>query len=116
MEKWLLLASAVTAEVSASLALKAALEHPGWYALVVVGYVSSFVLLALVLREGLALGVAYGIWGAVGVALTSLMSAIIFGEPLTLIMAAGFLMIIGGVLCVELGTRKAGTSQAVAAR
>ena len=115
MKRFLLLACAVIAEVSASLALKAALEHPGWYALVVIGYATSFLLLALVLREGLALGVAYGIWGAAGVALTSLMSAVIFGEPLTIMMTGGFLLIIGGVLCVELGTQKAANRKAVAA-
>lgn len=107
MKKWLLLGVAIVAEVSASLALKAALEHPGWYALVVVGYLAAFVFLTLVLRLGLAIGVAYGIWGAMGVALTAVMSAVVFGEPLTPVMILGMALVIGGVLCVELGSRAA---------
>lgn len=107
MKKWLLLACAIVSEVSATLALKAALDHPGWYSLVATGYIASFIFLSLVLREGLALGVAYGIWGALGVAMTALMSAVIFGEPLTLVMTLGLLLIIGGVLCVEIGSQKA---------
>lgn len=104
---WLLLAGAIVAEVSASLALKAALTQPGWYVLVVAGYVGAFGLLALVLRAGMALGVAYGVWGAVGVALTALASAVLFGEPLTPLMVLGLAVIVVGVLCVELGSQQA---------
>ncbi len=64
MRTWLLLAGAVLCEVFGSLSLKLALEHRWLYAVVVVGYTSSFALLAMVLRRGMPLGVAYGIWGA----------------------------------------------------
>jgi len=104
---WLLLAGAILAEVSGSLSLKGALEDPLLYLVVVVGYVSAFVMLALVLRTGMALGVAYGIWGASGVALTAIGSLIIFDEPLTLLMGIGIVVIIAGVLCVELGAQAA---------
>ena len=103
MKKWLLLAGAIVSEVTASLALQAAQDHPAWYVVVGVGYVAAFSLLGLVLRQGMALGVAYGIWGAMGVALTAIFAAIIFGQPLTLIMILGLVLIIGGVLLVELG-------------
>ncbi|WP_455550553.1 SMR family transporter [Arthrobacter ulcerisalmonis] len=63
MKKWLLLAGAIVSEVTASLALQAAQDHPAWYVVVGVGYVAAFSLLGLVLRQGMALGVAYGIWG-----------------------------------------------------
>ncbi|MDN6331367.1 MAG: SMR family transporter, partial [Micrococcaceae bacterium] len=53
------------------------------------------------------LGVAYGIWGASGVALTAALSAIIFGEPLTATMLAGMGLIIAGVLTIELGSQRA---------
>ncbi|MBB1020169.1 QacE family quaternary ammonium compound efflux SMR transporter, partial [Dietzia sp. E1] len=56
---------------------------------------------------GLPLGVAYGIWGATGVALTAGLSALIFAEPLTPLMVAGIAVIIAGVLCVELGSQRA---------
>ena len=107
MKKWLFLAGAILSEVTGSLSLKAALEHPGWYALMALGFAGGFVFLSLVLRAGLPLGVAYGIWGALGVALTALLSALLFGEPLTPIMGAGLLLIIGGVLCIELGRQRA---------
>jgi len=107
VKKWLFLAGAILSEVTGSLSLKAALEHPGWYALMALGFAGAFVFLSLVLRAGLPLGVAYGIWGALGVALTALLSALLFGEPLTPIMGAGLLLIIGGVLCIELGRQRA---------
>ena len=62
MTKWFLLAGAVGSEVIASLSLKAALTHPALYAVVLLGYVSAFTFLTLVLKRGMALGVAYGIW------------------------------------------------------
>lgn len=107
MTTWILLACAIASEVTASLSLKAALDRPGLYAVVAVGYVVSFALLALVLRRGMALGVAYGIWGALGVASTALLSAAIFDEPLTALMGVGLALIIAGVLVVELGSQAA---------
>ncbi|WP_432485511.1 DMT family transporter [Kineococcus esterisolvens] len=106
MKKWLLLAGAVLSEVSGSLSLKAALDHPGWYVPVAVGYVASFLFLSAVLRTGMALGVAYGIWAAAGVALTATLGAVLFGEALTALTLLGILLIIGGVLLVELGSQR----------
>ncbi|MFS4505137.1 DMT family transporter [Clavibacter sp. Sh2141] len=105
--KWLWLTSAVAVEVTASLALQAAVDAPGWYALVVAGYLSAFVCLTRVLRAGMAIGVAYGIWGAAGVALTAVMASILFGQPLTGVMVVGLVLIIAGVLLVELGSQRA---------
>ena len=105
MKKWLFLVGAILSESAGSLSLKAALGHPAWYLLVIAGFLAAFVFLALVLREGIALGVAYGIWGASGVALTALLSLVIFGEPLTLLMGIGIVVVIAGVLCVELGAQ-----------
>jgi small multidrug resistance pump len=102
---WLLLAGAVVTEVSASLSLKAALHHPLWYVVVVVGYVAAFGLLTVVLRRGLPLGVAYGVWGACGVALTALLGSVLYGEALTPTTGAGIALIIAGVLIVELDSR-----------
>jgi len=104
---WLLLIPAVLVEVTASLALKGALEHPALYFVVVIGYLSGFVLLSAILRTGMALGVAYGIWAATGVALTAVGSLLIFEEPITTLMGIGIVVIIGGVLCVELGAQAA---------
>lgn len=103
MKKWLFLVTAILMEVAASLALRAAMDHPAWYVLVVVGYTSAFVLISATLRLGTPIGVAYGIWAASGVALTALLGAFIFGDPLTWTMGTGIMLIIGGVMLVELG-------------
>lgn len=102
-----LLAAAICSDVAASLALKAALEHPGWYLLVVTGYGAAFVLLAAVLRRGLPVGVAYGIWAATGVTLTALLAALVFGEALSPLVLAGIVLVVAGVLCVEVGAHRA---------
>ena len=107
MTKWLLLAGSILSEVTGSLSLKGALDRPGLYVLVAAGYIASFILLALVLRQGMALGVAYGIWGALGVATTAVMSSLIFDETLTALMGVGIVLIIAGVLTVELGSQHA---------
>lgn len=102
--QWLLLAGAILFEVLGTLSLRmAATGRRAWYAAVVVGYVAAFAALALALDEGLALGVAYGIWAAIGVALTSIASRVLFEEPLTPLMVAGITLIATGVLVVELG-------------
>jgi small multidrug resistance pump len=61
------------------------------------------VLLALALGEGMGIGVAYGIWTAVGVVLTAVLSNVLFDEPLTRTMWAGILLIIAGVVLLEAG-------------
>ncbi len=107
MKQWLCLCGAVVTEVSATLALKAALDAPGWYVLVVLGYVAAFFLLSLCLRLGMTISVAYGAWGAGGVTATALLSASIFDEPLTLPMGFGIALILAGVITVEVGSQNA---------
>ena len=111
MNRWLLLLGAIAFEVTASLSLKGALDRPGLYAVVVVGYTASFFLLAAVLTKGMALGVAYGIWGALGVAATAALAAVIFDETLSSLMVLGMGLVIGGVLLVELGSHVASTRE-----
>lgn len=105
--RWALLAGAITTEVSASLALKAALHHRLLYLVVIAGYVAAFSFLALALRRGMALGTAYGIWGALGVAGTAVLSAVIYHEALTALMVLGIVLAILGVLVVEIGSQRA---------
>lgn len=107
MTRWLVLAVAILVEVTATLALRAAVDHPAWYVLVVAGYAGAFAALTVVLRLGMDVGVAYGVWAACGVALTAVLATLIFGDPLTGLMGAGIALVIAGVLCVELGSRAA---------
>lgn len=104
MRKSWLLSGAIASEVAATLALRASQDHSAWLALVVAGYLGGFVLLTAVLRAGMAVGVAYGIWGASGTAATAVLAAAIFGDPFTWPIAGGIGLIIAGVLLVELGS------------
>lgn len=100
----LLLAGAILTEVAATLSLQAAVRGSRWwYAPVGAGYVTAFSLLSGALAQGMPLGVAYGIWTACGVALTAVLGRVFFGQRFTWVMALGVALIIGGVLCIELG-------------
>ncbi|MFF7360506.1 SMR family transporter [Streptomyces sp. NPDC008125] len=109
--KWLFLVGAIASEVAATLALRAALDARPWFVLVVAGYVAAFTMLALVLREGMPIGVAYGIWGASGVAVTAVLAALLFGDPLTWLMGLGVVAVAGGVMTVELGAQRAAAAR-----
>lgn len=111
MTAWLLLTGAILAEVTATLSLRGALDQPALYVVVVLGYALSFVFLALVLRRGMGLGVAYGIWGASGVVLTAVFSALLFGESLTTLKITGIVLIAAGVAVVEIGSQQARRTQ-----
>lgn len=107
----MLLFAAVAVEVAATLSLRASQDHSAWLVVVVTGYVGSFVLLTMVLRAGMPVGVAYGIWGALGTAATALLAAAIFGDAFTWSIAAGIGLIIAGVLLVEFGSRPAAAGE-----
>ena len=106
---WPALGGAIISEVSATLALRRALNQPGFYVMVGIGYALAFILLSLTLKAGMPLGVAYGLWGALGVALTAVLSMLVFGEPITVLVALGIALIMVGVLLVEVGAQRAGT-------
>ena len=104
VRRWALLAAAISSEVTATLALRASQDRGAWLVLVVAGYLASFVFLTLVLRAGIPVGVAYGIWGAAGTAATAVLAAAVFADPLTWPIVVGIGLIIVGVLFVELGS------------
>lgn len=101
---WLLLIGAIASEVAATLSLKASQTTPAFYAVVVLGYLAAFTLIALVLKRGMGLGTAYGIWAASGVALTAVLSTLIFDEAFTPLMGVGIVFIMAGVVLVETGS------------
>jgi small multidrug resistance pump len=101
---WLLLAAAIGFEVTGTLALRMATgRRRVWYLVVVAGYLLAFLCLSGVLRLGMGLGLVYGIWTAVGIALTAVAAKILFHEPLTRVMVGGIALIAVGVLLLELG-------------
>lgn len=103
MKKWLILAGAIVLEVTATLALRGAIDNPWWGTLAVAGYTGAFIALSLLLRLGAPIGVVYGIWAAAGVALTAVIASVIFGEPFTFLIGLGIMIVIAGVVLVETG-------------
>jgi small multidrug resistance pump len=100
---WLFLIVAILFEVGGTLSLRMAVDNKRWYSGVGIGYIVAFTMLSFALAGGMPLGVAYGIWAASGVALTAILSRILFKEPLTWLMSLGIILIVGGVLLIELG-------------
>ncbi|MBY0441900.1 MAG: multidrug efflux SMR transporter [Mycobacteriaceae bacterium] len=101
-----MLLGAIVFEVTATLALRASdgFTKWGWDILVVAGYGASFAILALVLKRGMPVGIAYGIWAALGVVLTSTLARFLFGDPFTWLMKFGVVLIAAGVLLLEAGS------------
>lgn len=102
---WVLLVGAILSEVTASVCLRLS---EGFSKLtptvgVAVGFIAAFTLLVQVLKRGMPLGMAYGIWAASGVALVALVSTVLFKEHLTGVQIAGLAAVIGGVIALELG-------------
>jgi small multidrug resistance pump len=114
VSRWWLLAAAILTEVSGTLALRGAVDRAPLYAVTVVGELASFYLLVKVLQTGMPLGVVYGIWSALGVALTAGLSSYLFGEAFTSPMVVGLLLIVAGVVCVDVGShaRPSGPTEA----
>lgn len=112
---WPPLLLAIVLEVGATLSLRAAegLTHPLWLIAVVVGYTSSLLLLSVVLDRGMAVGVAYGIWSAIGVVLTAVLGGMLFSELLGAVQIVGIGVIVVGVLLVELGSHARSEHEAV---
>lgn len=106
MRKWIILGAAIAAEVTATLALRGAIDNPWWAVLAVAGYAGAFIALSQLLRMGASIGVVYGIWAAAGVALTAVIASLIFGEPFTLTIGIGIAIVIAGVVMVEMGHGK----------
>jgi small multidrug resistance pump len=99
---WILLALAITSEVAATLALRAAGDgRPAAIALVVVGYLASFALLGLVLKR-IEVSTAYAVWAGAGTALIGLVGIAALGEPASVVKLASMALIIAGVVGLNL--------------
>ena len=105
---WPPLLVAIALEVTATLSLRAAegFTYPLWLIVVVVGYSGSLWLLSVVLDRGMPVGVAYGIWSAIGVVLTAVLGTVLFGELLGPVQIIGVGVIVVGVLLVEFRSHK----------
>ena len=100
---WLALAGAILFEVMGTVALRASdgFRKRRWILPMAIGYLASFYLLWLTLSLGMAVGIAYGVWTACGVALVAVAARFLFDEPLTWLMGLGIALIVAGVLTIE---------------
>ena len=105
MTTWLLLLGAIGFEVAGTLSMRASdgFSRWQWAIPVATGYLVSFALLAMVLKRGMPVGVAYGVWSGVGVALTAALARFFFHDPFTPVMAGGVILIGAGVYLMEHG-------------
>ncbi|MBR8743133.1 multidrug efflux SMR transporter [Nocardiopsis sp. MG754419] len=102
---WLWLSGAILLEVLATTSLK---FSEGFTRLlpsiaVVIGYGGAFYMLSQALTKGMPLGIAYGTWAAIGVALVAIIGAVFLGESLTWIQVGGIALVIAGVMALEMG-------------
>jgi small multidrug resistance pump len=100
---FLLLGVAIVVEVAATAMLPKAqgFTHPGWAAVVLVGYGVSIWLLALVVKQ-VPVSVAYAVWAGAGTALVAVVGLLFLGEPLTPVKALSLVLIVVGVVGLNL--------------
>ncbi|NEU10833.1 multidrug efflux SMR transporter [Methylobacterium sp. BTF04] len=98
MNPFLILSLAIGAEVTATLALKAAdgLTRPGPTLVVALGYGTALWLMSSSM-DMLPIGVVYAIWAGVGMVGAALGGAVLFDEPVSPMMIAGIGVIALGV-------------------
>lgn len=99
--RWVYLIIAIASEVFATASLRAGVDDPIWNIAATIGFIAAFILLGLALREGMAVGSAYAIWGALGVVLTSFIGIFVFAETLSVLNWVGIAAIVIGVVLVE---------------
>ncbi|MEO3766526.1 SMR family transporter [Streptomyces sp. B8F3] len=102
---YVLLIGAILSEVTATVSLRLS---EGFSKIlpsivVVLGYLTAFTLLSLVLKRGMSIGIAYGIWAAAGVALVALIGAAFLGDGLTGVQIGGLVLVAAGVVALEAG-------------
>lgn len=102
---WFWLVSAILFEVVGTLGLRASdgLSKRRWLILVALSYTVSFIFLRFALEEGVPVGIAYGLWTALGIVLIALFARVVWKEALTKRMLVGMALIIVGVFLIELG-------------
>ncbi|MFT2015325.1 DMT family transporter [Streptomyces sp. 796.1] len=100
---WVLLISAITAEVTATsfLKLSEGLTKLLPSLVVAVCYIASFTLLAQALKK-MELGIAYAIWSGLGTAAIALIGMMFMEERATMAKVFGIALIIGGVVLLNL--------------
>ena len=100
---YLYLTIAILSEVAGTAALKASddFTKPLPILVVLVGYGTAFLCLALVLRT-MPVGIAYAIWAGCGIVLVAVAGYVLFGQKLDAPALVGMALILAGVVTVNL--------------
>ena len=100
---YLYLAIAIIVEVIAASALKASegFTRPIPTLIVVVGYLTAFYLLTVIVKT-LPVGITYAIWAGMGIVLVAIVSAVMHKQIPDLAAMIGMSFIIAGVIIINL--------------
>ena len=106
---WWWLTIGIVCEVCGTLALRASDGFTRWgpVAIVLIAYSLSFYALSQALVRGIALGSAYAIWSAVGIAAIAVLGIWIFDDSLSGQQLVGLGIIIVGIVVLQLGAAHA---------
>ena len=100
---WLYLAGAISLEIIATSALKAAagFTRPLPTAAVVIGYIGAFYCLSVALRT-IPMGVAYAIWSGIGIVVISIVGLVVYRQKLDAAALGGIALILAGTVVINL--------------
>jgi small multidrug resistance pump len=101
---WLLLAVAIAAEVTGTIALKYSngLTRPVPAIVVGLGYLTAIVLMGQVAKH-LSIAVIYAIWSGAGTAMVAAIGFTLLGEQVNPLKITGIALVIAGVVALNLG-------------
>lgn len=106
--KYLFLGLAIVFEVIGSSFMKASDGFTKWLpsTIVVIAYLVCFYFLSLALKT-IPLGIAYAIWGGLGIVLTAAVSVFIYKQKLDLAAIIGIVLIVSGVVVMNFFSKMA---------
>lgn len=106
--QYLFLALAIILEVIGSSFMKASQGFSKWLpsTIVIVAYIACFYFLSLALKS-IPLGIAYAIWGGLGIVLTAIISVVIFKQRLDVPAMIGIILIVSGVVVMNFFSKTA---------
>lgn len=104
--KYLLLSLAIVLEINGSSFMQVSdgFTKPLPTSVTVVAYLSCFYFFAQVLKY-FPLGIAYAVWGGLGIVLTAIVSVTVFKQKLDLPAILGIILIVAGVFVMNFFSR-----------
>lgn len=106
--KYLFLSLAIVFEVIGSSFIKASDGFTKWFptTIIAVAYLVCFYFLSLALKT-IPLGIAYAIWGGMGIVLTAIISVLVFKQKLDIPAIIGIVLIVAGVIVMNFFSKSA---------